>query len=336
MIIAGDVYDKNIPPAEAVELFDDFLTKLSLMKIPVYIISGNHDSTQRLSFGARIFKDNNIYISQVFNGCLEKITKHDEWGNVNIYLMPFIRPSDVKKFFEQEKIENYDDAIKTIINNTKINTDERNIIVSHQFITGANTCASDEISIGGLDNIDVSAFDKFDYCALGHIHGPQKIKRDTVRYCGTPLKYSFSEVDQKKSVTVIELKEKGNIDLDYIPLTPKRDLKEIKGSYNDLTDKNFYIDMNLNDYYHITLTDENDIPYVIEKLRTIYPNVMKVDYDNKRTQDLFSFKSVDDSVEKTPAELFDEFYYQQYQSQMTNEQKIYLEKIIDEIWSEDY
>lgn len=335
VIIAGDIYDRNVPPAEAVEIFDDFLTKLSTSKIPVYIISGNHDSAERLSFGARIFKDENIYISGVFNGKPEKITKQDKWGNVNIYLMPFVKPSNVRVFFEDEKIESYDDAIKTIIKHTEINTDQRNIIVSHQFITGAQTCESEEINIGGLDNIDVSAFDKFDYCALGHIHGSQKISRDTVRYCGTPLKYSFSEVHHKKSVTIVELKEKGNVDLEFVPLIPKRNLQEIKGLYNDLTDKEFYSSLNLDDYYHITLTNEDDIPYVIEKLRTIYPNIMKLDYDNKRTQEMYSNILGERAKEKTPTELFSQLYKAQNNSDMNEIQEEYVNRLIDKIWSEN-
>ena len=243
VVIAGDVYDKSVPSAEAVVLFDSFLERLSTRNLSVFIISGNHDSAERLSFGNKILSKNNIFISPVYNGEVSKVTLKDDFGDVCFYLLPFVKPSNVRPFFD-EKIESYNDAVRVIVDNLSVDTTKRNVLVTHQFVTGATTCDSEEISVGGTDNIDYHIFDKFDYVALGHIHSPQSVGRDTVRYCGTPLKYSFSEVNNKNSVTVVEMNEKDVIKQDFIPLKPKHEMIEIKGSYNEVTGKAFYENLN--------------------------------------------------------------------------------------------
>ena len=268
VFIAGDIYDKSVPSGDAVEIFDTFLYKLALLNTNIFIISGNHDSPERLSFGARLMQNSRVFIAPVYDGKVYKHTLKDDFGPVNIYLLPFVSPRQVRRFFDEE-IVSYNDAVKTAISKIPKNEAERNIILTHQFVTGALQSDSEDISVGGTDNIDVSLFDKFDYVALGHIHRPQSIKRDTVRYCGTPLKYSFSEVSQQKSVTLGEIREKGNITLSYIPLTPLHDMREIRGTYEEVTDKRNYGDLPTDDYIHITLTDEFDVPDALFKLRTI-------------------------------------------------------------------
>ena len=335
VIIAGDVYDKPIPSAEAVQLFDDFLYKLLNRKIHVFIISGNHDSPERLAFGSRIMNER-IHISPVYNGCVKPVELTDDYGKVNVYMLPFVKPVNVRSCFPDEEINSYDDAVSFAVKNMNINFDERNVLVTHQFVTGANRCESEEISVGGSDNIDASIFDEIDYVALGHIHGPQNIGCERIRYCGSPLKYSFSETNHKKSVTLVELKEKNNIKIETIPLIPRCDMKEIKGKYEDLTKKSFYENTSYNtDYVHITLTDEEDIPDAVIKLRTIYHNLMRLDYDNKRTRNM-SLINTSESVEnKSPFDSFSEFYREQNGSKMKEEQIDYIQSLIEKIWGNE-
>lgn len=285
VIIAGDVYDKSVPSAEAVELFDDFLCKLAKRGLPTFVISGNHDSPERIAFGGRLMTASKIYMSPVYNGKTEPIVLNDEFGEVNVYMLPFIKPAHVRRFYPDTEIGSYTDTLKIAIHNMNVDTSKRNIIITHQFVTGANRTESEDVSVGGADNVDVAVFDAFDYVALGHIHRSQKCTRDTVRYSGTPLKYSFSEANDKKTITIVDIAEKGNTSLDFAELKPLRDLKEIKGTYNEIMQKSFYDGSTFEtDYMHITLTDEEDVPDAIGKLRTVYKNLMKLDYDNKRTR----------------------------------------------------
>lgn len=332
VIIAGDVYDKSVPSAEAVQLLDDFLCRLAERKLPTYIISGNHDSAERLSFGGRLMDMSGIHLSPVYNGKVEPFTLTDEYGKVNIYMLPFIKPVNVRRFFPDSEIESYTDAIKIAVDSMNVDEKERNIIVTHQFVTGASRSESEEISVGGSDNVDASVFDAFDYVALGHIHGPQKIGRESVRYCGTPLKYSFSEANHKKSVTVVEMGEKGKIEMRTVPLVPKHDLREIKGKYEEILLKENYEGTNTEDYIHITLTDEEDIPDVMNRLRVIYPNIMKLDYDNKRTRSNQAVGKAEGVEKKSPLELFSEFYYDRNGQTMSEEQTAFMQNLIEEIW----
>lgn len=332
VILAGDIYDKPVPSAEAVELFDDFLVSLKTRNLKVFVISGNHDSPERISFGGRIMNASGIFMAPVFNGKLEPIPIEDEFGAVNIYMLPFVKPANVKRFYPEEEIKTYTEAIEIVIKNLEVSDEKRNILVTHQFVTGAITSDSEEISVGGSENVNVNIFDDFDYVALGHIHGPQQMGRPTVRYCGTPLKYSFSEVNHKKSMTVVEMKEKGSIEIHIIPLIPKRDLKEIKGSYMEITAKSYYDNIDKEAYMHITLTDEEDIPHVIGKLRTIYPYIMKVDYDNKRTRSNAEISNIEMIEEKTPMENFAKFYELQNNQSFSKEQSQFVENLIEKIW----
>lgn len=335
VIIAGDVYDKSVPSAEAVELFDDFIVRLSKRDLPVYIISGNHDSPERLAFGNRLMAASNIYFSSVYNGKTERFELADEYGMTAIYMLPFVKPSHVRRFYPEDKIESYTDAIEVAVREMHINRDNRNIIITHQFVTGAERSDSEDISVGGTDNVDASAFDSFDYVALGHIHRPQNVGSETIRYCGSPLKYSFSESPYEKSATVVELKEKGNTSVRTVPLTPMRDMVELKGTYEELTLKSFYENTSYReDYVHITLTDEEDIPDVVQKLRVIYRNLMKLDYDNKRTRNQTEINSAEDVAVKSPLELFAVFYEQQNGAEMSDEQAKYMEALIEKIWEE--
>lgn len=329
VIIAGDVYDKSVPTAESVSLFDWFLTSLCERKLKIFIISGNHDSAERLSFGNRIMNQGGVYISPNFDGKVKRVELSDNYGKIYFYLLPFLKPANVRKYFPDTEINSYNDAIKSVIDSMNVDKSVRNVLVTHQFVTGAVRCESEEISVGGSDNIDYNNFDDFDYVALGHIHSPQSVGRENVRYCGTPLKYSFSEVNHKKSVTVVTIAEKGNIKIETVPLVPKRDMVKIKGDYNTLVSKNFYSSLNTDDYYHITLTDEEDIIDAVAKLRVIYPNIMTLNFDNRRTRENKEI-SADEAIEqKTPIELFAQFYELQNNRALSDEQIKFLEKIIE-------
>lgn len=333
IILAGDIYDKPIPPAEAVELFDDFLYKLSKRNLYVFIISGNHDSAERIAFGSRLFDKSGIYLSPVYNGKILPISVDDECGDINFYMLPFIKPVHVRRFFPDASISTYTDALNTVITDMNIDNTKRNILITHQFVTGSSRTESEDVSVGGSDNVDADIFKDFDYVALGHIHRSQSCGSEYIRYCGTPLKYSFSESKDTKSITVIDIKEKGDIKLDFIPLTPLRDMVEIKGSYNELMLKSFYENTSLTtDYVHITLTDEDDIPDVITKLRVIYKNIMKLDYDNQRTRSNSEINLINDMESKSPLELFDIFYESRNGQHLSDIQKDFMENIIEDIW----
>ncbi|MBR3734626.1 MAG: exonuclease SbcCD subunit D [Lachnospiraceae bacterium] len=332
VLIAGDVYDRPVPSEDAMKLWDEFLIRLAEKKMPVYAISGNHDSAIRFSDHSTLVEITGIHLSPEFNGSVKHYTMEDKDGPVNIYLLPFIKPATVRGFFPDDEIGDYTDACRVVIKHMDINTDERNILVAHQMIIGSTRCESEEVSVGGLDGVDVEVFDDFDYVALGHLHGKQKIGRETVRYCGTPLKYSFSEKDHKKSVTIVELKAKGEVLIDEVPLVPKRDLREIKGTYAELMLKENYEGTNTEDYIHAVLTDENDVIDAVSKLRIVYPNLMKLSYDNKRTQRQQVVTDAENVEKKSPLELFEEFYEKQNNQEMTEEQKKLAQELIESIW----
>ena len=335
VIIAGDVYDKQVPSIEAVELLDSFISDISKRKTTTFIISGNHDSAERLAFGSSLMAMGKIYISPVYNGKISKYTLKNDFGSANFYLLPFVKPNHVKRFFPDEKIESYTDAIRVVVDNLKLDTSEINILIAHQFVTGASRTESEEISVGGLDNVDASVFDDFDYVALGHIHRPQKIGTERIRYCGTPLKYSFSEVNDAKSVSIIEINSKEDFNLRTIPLIPKRDMRKIRGTYEELITKTSYENTNTDDYIHVTLTDEFNVVDAIQKLRVIYKNIMKLEYDNMRTRESRKINLDDMVIEnKNPLEIFSEFYKLQNNKEMNDEQKEIIKKIMEEVWEE--
>lgn len=335
VIIAGDVYDRSLPPNEALELFDEFLYQLSSRNVNVFVISGNHDSPERISYGGRMMTENKIFLSPVYDGNVKPITLNDDYGEVNFYLLPFVRPADIRRYFPDENIENYTDAVKVAIDNMNVDFSERNILVTHQFVTGAELSESEDIIVGGTDNVSGEVFDGFDYVALGHIHREQTVGKDNIRYCGTPLKYSFSEAKHIKSVTILDFNDKGNIEYSKVPLTPFRDMREIRGTYYELTLKSSYESTNTEDYLHITLTDEEDIPDAIGKLRSIYPNIMKLDYDNLRTRGSGTVDAIENIESKSPFELFADLFKQQNNQDMSEEQEEIMRNLIDKIWEEN-
>ncbi len=330
ILISGDVYDRTIPTAEAVQVFDAFLTRLSEQKIPAFIISGNHDSAERLAFGSSLMGKSGIYFSKVYDGTVEKIPMQDAYGTVWIYLLPFLRPSTIRHALPEraEEVQSAADAVRIALEQTKIDEKERNVLLAHQFVTGAKRCDAEELQVGDVDQIPAELFASFEYVALGHIHSPQKVGRETVRYCGAPLKYSFSEAGQAKSITVVELKEKGSVDLRTIPLKPLHDLRKIRGTYLEVTAKSFYENRDCEDYLQVTLTDEEDVPDGMAKLRTIYPNLMRLEYDNKRTRSNAEVRAAERVEEKSELELFQEFYELQNNQSMTEVQEQFVEELL--------
>lgn len=335
VIIAGDIYDKSVPPAEAVQLFDDFLCRLAELKLQVFVISGNHDSSERMAFGARLMDRSGIHISPVYDGKVEPIKMQDEYGTVSIYMLPFIKPAHVRRYFPDEEIESYTDAVRIAARHMQLDTAVRNIIVTHQFVTGASRSDSEEISVGGTDNVDVSVFDDFDYVALGHIHGPQNIGSERVRYCGTPLKYSFSEVNHEKSVTLVEMGEKGKVKVETVPLQPLRDMVQLKGTYMEVSSKAFYESLNTDNYVNVVLTDEEAVPDALGKLRLIYPNIMKLEYQNRRTQLNQEIVGALEVEKKSPLQLFMELYEMQNNQEMSEQQQEFCSALIEKIQEEN-
>lgn len=338
LLIAGDVYDKTIPPAEAVRLMDDFLTAVAAKHVPVFLISGNHDSAERVAFGHQLMQGSGIWISPVYDGTIRHHTLEDRWGEVNIYLVPFLRPSVVRSFFPDAEIGDYTDALGTILEGLQLDTSKRNVVLAHQFVTAAGalpeTCDSEQLSVGGLDRVDGSVFSPFDYTALGHLHGPQRVGSETIRYAGSPLKYSFSELHQKKSVTVAELREKGEAEIRQIPLQPRREMIELRGTFEEILAEARKKGEPQTDYYHMILTDETDVVDALSRLREFYPNIMLLDYDNRRTRSQKEVEQLDRVEERTPGELFAALYEQQNGQEMQPDQKEYLEGLIREIWEE--
>ncbi len=334
VLLAGDLYDKPVPPAEAVRLLDWFLTELSQRKLPVFAISGNHDSADRIAFGSHLLAESRVYVSPVFAGVPEPISLTDAFGTVDVYLLPFLKPASVRHIYPDEPIESYSDALGCVLRRCKLDKTHRNLLVAHQFVAGAACCESEEPSVGGLDSVDAALFDAFDYVALGHLHSPQKVGRDAVRYCGTPLKYSFSEARQNKSATFVELGAKGDVQLSFAPLTPLHDLRELRGSYMELTDRRHYEGTAVDDYLHITLTDEQDVPDALARLRVLYPNLMRLDYDNLRTRQQQCIDRPERIEQRSPLEHFAAFYESQNNAPLTAEQAAFCQELIETIWKE--
>ena len=336
VLIAGDVYDKSIPPTEAVELFDTFLVRLSRAGQKVFIISGNHDSPERLAFGGRLMAASGVFVSPVYQGAIAPIYLEDAHGPVAIYLLPFVKPVHVRRHHPETEIDSYSDALRVAVEAMHIDPSIRNVAVTHQYLAGADRCESEELAIGGTDSVDATVFDTFDYVALGHLHGPQQVGRPNTRYCGTPLKYSFSETRHRKSVTVVELAEKGSVTIRLLPLAPLRELREIRGSFAEVTDPTFYSGTSLqNDYLHITLTDEEEIPDAIGRLQKIYRGIMKLDYDNRRTRSYQQVIAAESTESKNPLQLFDELYLLQNGQPMQDVQRSFALELIETIWEGD-
>lgn len=332
VLIAGDVYDKSVPSVEAVELLDGFLTELRARGVPVLLISGNHDSPERLAFGGRVMDSCGIHISPVYDGALAPVTLQDAFGPVHVWLLPFVKPAHVRRWFPDADIESYTDAVAEAIAHMDIDTAARNVLVTHQFVTGGARSGSEELSVGGTDNVDSGVFAPFDYVALGHLHGAQHIGRETIRYAGSPLKYSFSEARQHKSVTVVTLGEKGDVQVRTVALTPLRELREIRGSYDELTARSFYEHTTYrSDYLHLILTDEQDVFDAMSRLRTIYPYLMTLDYDNARTRAAGGMSVPAETERRTPLELFEALYQRQNHRPMSEVQRAYIAQLMEQI-----
>lgn len=333
VLICGDVYDKSVPSAEAVELFDSFLSQLAGLGPDVFIISGNHDSAERIAFGGRLFAASRVYVSPVYDGTVTTIEKSDEFGPVQFHLLPFIKPAHVRPHFPEANITSYTDAVRSALGGIDLADGKRHVLLTHQTVTGAERSESEELSIGGTDNVDAEIFAGFDYVALGHLHRPQNVGTPSIRYCGTPLKYSFSESAHQKSVTIAELRHKGDLTVTAIPLAPLRDMKELKGTYAELTARDFYAGTDYPScYLHITLTDEDDIPEALGKLRAIYPYIMKLSYDNTRTRLQQNPLETAAQPESSPLELFELLYEKQNNQPMTDEQAEFVRRLMEKIW----
>ena len=330
LLIAGDVYDKAVPSEGAVRLLDNFLKKLKDEHIKTFIISGNHDSDDRLNFASKFLSDSDIYIAAKYNGELDKYVLNDEYGDLNIYMLPYIKASTVKHFHKDADIENYEDAVRCVFDKDGVDSSVRNVILSHQFVAGKShptLSGSESPSVTHVGNVEVigyDVFDAFDYVALGHIHSLQRVGRDEVRYSGSPLKYSLSEVNDDKSVTLITLKDKGDVDLEYIPLKPLREMRHIKGELKNLI-ANVDEDT-VDDYIYITLTDEDVIDDAMGVIRNYYNRPVKLDYDNSRSKDI-SFEDVELKTESKPiTDILGEFYNKMYGVDISeDEMKIFKE-----------
>ena len=335
ILISGDVYDRSIPQTDAIDLLDYFLNILIKdLKKQVFIISGNHDSKERLGFGNKIFENDGLFISSKYEGKIKKVELQDEYGKLNIYMLPFIKPIEVKKYFNDESLS-YDETIKKIIEKEDIDESQRNIILTHQFVTAigeqVERTESEVLTLGGTDNVDISNYNKFDYVAIGHVHRPQRIGRDTARYAGTMLKYSFSEVNHKKTMPIIDFKEKGNIDIKLVELKPLRDMREIKGPIEKLLEN--YEEENANDYIRAIITNEEPVYDAIGQLRRIYPNVLKLEVQNSKILSNIEFKTenLQKVKSKSEVELFNEFYKFQNNIELNVEQKNLIQEVVKEI-----
>lgn len=344
ILLAGDIYDKSIPSVEAVSMFNSFLTALAALKLPVCIISGNHDSAERLDFAADLLHDSGVHIAGCYQPNVAKVVLEDSYGKVNIYLLPFIKPAMVKHYLTEDeaaKISDYHSAVAYVMEHLPLNAEERNVLVAHQFITGAKKCDSEAVFVGGLDNVGAEVFNAFDYVALGHIHSPQNLAEGRIRYCGTPLKYSFSECNQQKSVTFVTLGVKGELAVEEVPLTPLREVRKLKGTYAEVMQKSFYKDFpmdadgRLRDFFQVILTDEYDVLDAAGKLRSVYKNLLQLNYDNKRTQNMQNVEADTAVVQKSPLTLIDEFYELQNNQPLSTEQREVVQALLDEMEGED-
>lgn len=335
VLICGDIYDKTTPLAEAVGIFDEFVTALASLNLKVFVISGNHDSAKRMSFAYRLVEKCGLYLAPSFNGTPVTVTVNDEYGPVFIHMLPFIKTSAVKEFFPDCDIRSHHDAVRCALEVLELKPDERHILMAHQFINGAFS-TDEESSVGGADNIGIEIFERFDYTALGHLHAPQKVKYEHIRYAGSPLKYSLAEIKQEKSVTIVEMKEKGTLEIQTVPLRPLHEMRELKGTYEDLTCRLNYKETAVDDYLKVILTDEDDIINALAKLRTVYPHILELSYANKRTQaHETSFAQSEQMLKKTPLEHFDDLYFKQNNRPLDAAQRQYLSEIIQKLWEDE-
>ena len=326
VLIAGDVYDRAIPGVEAVRVFDDFLTALAHEGVVVMLISGNHDSPERLTYASRLLSERRLFLCGAFDGRLQTITLSDAFGEVSFWLLPFIKPSSVRGVFDAREFESYDETVAAVLETAEIDYTARNVLVSHQYYakSGVTPIRSDsELDpVGGLDAVDAELIQRFDYAALGHLHGSQNVGSEHIRYCGSPVKYSFSEWRQEKSVTVVELGAKGHMTIRSLPLTPLHDMREIRGKLDTLTSDSVSSLADREDYLRVVLTDEEEIIDPMGKLRAVYPNIMSLGFANSRTDiDIHAVMTETEIIERlSPYDLFGEFFLDVQGSTMSAEQ----------------
>ncbi len=325
MLIAGDVYDKSVPSEAATKLLDYFLMKLAQKEIKVFMVSGNHDSDDRLNYGSTLFASNQIFISAVFDGTLHRQSFAEEDTKINIYMLPFVKASQVRHYFPDEKIESYDDAVQTIIRNTDINKSNKNILVAHQFVSGKGEdpalAGSESVgtqSVGLVEKIGYDCFNDFDYVALGHIHSPQKVGREEIRYAGSPLKYSLSEANNEKSVSLITVSAEERVKIELVPLKPMRNVRHIKGTLKELLDKKNV--KASEDFIYATLTDEDIINDAMGIFQQVYPNTVRIDYDNSHTREIEQVDISKIAENKSFPELIGDFYRLMYGCEITEEE----------------
>lgn len=332
VLVSGDIYDRAVPPGEAVALFDDFLSELAEDQRKVCIISGNHDSPERIAFASRLIAASGVYLSPVYQGEIQPVRLEDSYGPVNIYMLPFIKPVHVRHFFPEEEIHSYTDAVRSAITHMNVDGRERNVLLAHQFVTGASRSDSEDISVGGLDNVDADVFDHFDYVALGHLHRAQNVENNRIRYCGTPLKYSFSECKDEKTVTIVELGNKEDILVDTVPLVPLRDMIELEGEFREMVSAPFYENVDTEAFIRLTLTDEREVLDAFSRLRSIYPNLMAMDYKKRAVQKDQEAGGTRERTSLHPADLFGQFYQEMNRQPLWEAQQQYLLEKIEKIW----
>lgn len=341
IIIAGDLYDRSIPPIEAVELLDWVFSKILLeLKTPIIAIAGNHDSADRLSFANKILRDNGLFIEGKFNNKVEKVVLQDEFGPINFYLIPYSDPAQVRYTLKDDNIKNHNEAMKAIINSIKFNKKERNVAIAHGFITGIEALEKSDserpLSIGGTDFVSVDYFKDFNYTALGHLHSNQKVSKDNIRYSGSILKYSFSEVNHKKGIVIVDIGEKGEANINFKELVPIRDMRKIKGQLNKLLDPKVYGNTNLEDYLHVVLTDEGELIDPINKLREVYPNILSIEREAYMKENEVALTSAGKGVRhKSKLQLFKNFYSNIMGEELSEEKEEIIKNVIEKLQRED-
>jgi len=336
VVIAGDVYDRAVPNVESVQLFDHFLTALAQEKIAVMIISGNHDSPERLHFASRLLTDKQLFVCGTFDKAPQKVTLSDEYGEVNFWLLPFIKPSMLRGMYSDREIESYDDALTAALETAQVDYTSRNVLAAHQFFvkSGVESLRSEsELDpVGGLDSVNAEIVEPFDYVALGHLHRRQSVGSEHIHYCGSPIKYSFSEWQHKKSVTVVEMKEKGKVALRFLPLMPLHDMREIKGKIETLMSNEVSSLADKEDYLRIILTDEEEIIDPMSKLRSVYPNIMGLGFENMRTnKDISVLTAQTEKIQTLSVhDLFGEFFLEMQGSVMSEEQSKIIRELLEQ------
>ena len=325
VLIAGDVYDKAIPSEAATRMLDYFLSNLAKRNVYVYMVSGNHDSDERLNYGSNLFETNHIFISTKYDGNLYKQTLKVGNDEADIYLLPFVKASQVRHFLPDAKIESYEDAVRVILNKADIDESKNNVLVAHQFVMGKSEdpklSGSESLgtqSVGTVEKIGYNCFDLFDYVALGHIHSPQQVGRKEVRYSGSPLKYSLSEANNEKSVSLITIGGKGEVEIELLPIKPLRNMRHLKGKMKDLLDRTTITDQE--DYIYATLTDEEIISEAMGIFQQVYPNTVKIDYDNSHTREIEQVDISQIAENRSFAELIRDFYRQMYSCEISEEE----------------